>query len=451
MQDLSMYDLPRHDLPQCDLGPQYDLDEVIDALATRFTAAFPATTPTHRTIGREAEYPVVKATGEWADARRLLEQLRANYGLTPHYDSGNARLIVGVDGADYKYALEVGVGTIELNTRPCQTLFEVEAIMVEAVLPVVRLAARYGWRVLGYGIQPVTPPSLSIMAPKQRYQSLYRAMGAAWLWYTVTASDQCHIAIGRDELVPLLNFGNLMAPVIIALCANSPIHSGRMSRFCSSREGRMAEIHANEHRHGMPARPYTSIADYIRTVSQSTYLIARAGGDVIPSSRPFTDYLREHGPDFPAFLFHEHYIWNSARLRSNYGTIEIRPACQQPWPEQMAAMSLSVGLIEAASAIADYIRNVLGDDYWSIMRTYHQQTIRFGLAAPQPAPHFLETIVELATTGLQQRGHGEETFMTPLHNRLYRRLNPAQRNRRIFDLEGVTGLLHYASIDPGAV
>jgi len=428
-----------------------DLDETIEALANQFTNAFPAETPQQRTIGREAEYPVVKATGEAADARRLLEQLRATAGLIAHYDSGNERLIVGVDAADYKYALEVGVGTIELNTRPCHTLFEIEAIMVEALLPVARLAAQVNWRVLGYGVQPVTPPTLAIMAPKQRYQSLYRAMGAEWLWYTVTASDQCHIAIGRPELVSMLNFGNLMAPVLIALCANSPIYSGRLSRFCSGREGRMAEIHANEYRHGMPARPYTSMVDYVRTVAQATYLIARTGSEVIPISRPFTDYLREHGPDFAAFLFHEHYIWNSARVRSAYGTIEIRPACQQPWPEQMAAMSLSVGLIEAATEIDAYIQGVLGGNYWSIMRTYHQQAIRFGLAAPQPAPRFLETIVELATIGLQQRGHGEERFMAPLVNRLDRRLNPAQRVRRIFDLDGMAGLLTHASIYPGAV
>ena len=101
----------------------------------------------------------------------------------------------------------------------------------------------------------------------------------------------------------------------------------------------------------MPLRPFTSIADYVHTMAQSTYLIVRADNEIIPSSRPFTDYLREHGPDFDAFLFHEHYIWNSARLRTAYGTIEIRPACQQPWPEHMAAMALSVGLIEAAAPI----------------------------------------------------------------------------------------------------
>ncbi|MEZ4862121.1 MAG: glutamate-cysteine ligase family protein [Caldilineaceae bacterium] len=429
----------------------YDLDEAIAALADRFVAGFPAAIPTQRTVGREAEYPVVKATGEAADVRRVLEDLRQRVGLEAHYDSGNPHLIVGLDGEAYSYALEVGVGTVEINSRPCRTLFAVERAMREALRLVVQGAARYGWRVLGYGIQPLSPPTLQIMAPKQRYQSLYRAMANEWLWYTVTASDQCHVAIGQPELVQMLNVGNMMAPVLIALCGNSPVYGGKLSPFCSAREGRMAQIHANEYRHGMPEHPYTSIADYVRTVAQSTYLIVRAGGEIIPSSRPFTEYLREHGPDYPAFLFHEHYIWNSARLRTAYGTLEIRPACQQPGNEQMAAMALAVGLMEAAPAIDGYIQNVLGERYWSILRTYHQQVTRVGLTAPQPAPDFLPTMVDFATQGLARRGHGEEVLLTPIENRLLRRQNPGQRARQVYDLDGMAGLLDYATIRPTTI
>ena len=429
----------------------YDLDEAIESLAAQFIAKFPAERPALRTIGREAEYPVVTVSGEAANVPRLLEELRAAGNLAAHYDSGQARLIVGVDGSDFNYALEVGIGTIEINSRPCNTLFEIEAIMNQAVQQVVHLAVRHDWRVLGYGIQPVSPPTLKIMSPKQRYQSLYRAMGPNWLWYTVTASDQCQMAIAQDELVQILNVGNLMAPVLIALCANSPVYAGRPSPFGSAREGRMAEIHANEYRHGMPAQPYTSIADYVRRVSQATYLIVQEGGAIIPSRHPFSEYLRTHGPDFAAFLFHEHYIWNSARLRTTYGTVEIRPACQQPWGEQMAAMALTVGLIEAVDPIERYIQTGLGEDYWSIMRTYHQQAIRFGLAAPQPLPNFLPTMVELAQDGLLRRGQGEERLLAPIYNRLARRQNPAQRARQVFEVDGMAGLLSYATIHPAVL
>jgi gamma-glutamylcysteine synthetase len=426
------------------------IDQTIEALATQFIEHFPAATPCLRTIGREAEFPVVTANGEAADVRRLWDALLKDGGLREHYDSGTPNLIVGLDGDDYSYELEVGVGTIEIVTRPCTNLSEVQTLMEQAVRRLVRAAGRWGWQVLGYGIQPVTPASLALMAPKQRYLSLYRAMGAEWLWYTVTASDQCHVAVGRPELVQMLNFGNLMAPVLIALCANSPVYNRKVSPYCSGREGEMVLIDAHEYRHGMPAHPYTSIADYIRTISQATYLIVRADNEVIPSSHPFSDYLDEHGPDFAAFLFHEHYLWNSARLRSTYGTLEVRPACQQPWPEQMAGMALTVGLVEAMPAVMGYIEETLGNGYWERMRLYHQQAISHGLAAPQPAPNFLDRVAHFAEEGLQRRGQGEEHFLQPIRNRLYRRQNPAQRVRSIFQIDGLPGLLAYTAIQPAA-
>ena len=135
-----------------------------------------------RTVGREAEFPIVGQRGEAVDARRLWNVLLETDDLTPEYGTGapgHAPFIVGLGGADYSYALEVGLGTIEISTRPCRTLLEIEMLMRAAVGRLVRAAGRFGWRVLGYGIQPVSPPTIGLMSPKQRYLSLYRAMGAS--------------------------------------------------------------------------------------------------------------------------------------------------------------------------------------------------------------------------------------------------------------------------------
>ena len=427
------------------------LEATYAELADRFVADFPASVAYPRTIGRELEFPVVNATGQAGDVRRVLARLAAEGDLQVHTDPGAQNMVVALDGSDYNYELEVGVGTVEVVTRPCHSLQEMERIVRTAVDRLVRAAATFGWQLLGYGIQPVTPPTLPLMAPKQRYNSLYRVMGAEWLWYTVTASDQCHVAIARDEVIPLLNFGNLMTPVLIALCANSPIYTGKLSPFCSGREGEMALIHAQEFRHGMPARPFVDAKDFVRSTAQATHLIHRVQNMVIPQSRPFAAYLQEHGADYDAFLFHEHYIWNSARVRPTYGTIELRPACQQPWPEQMAAMALGVGLIEAATAINDYVQTTLGRDYWSILRTYHKQVIVHGLAAPQPAPAFLQQVVLLAEQGLRSRGQAEEAFLRPIFDRIYRRQNPAQRVHQAFQVDGLAGLLRQTAIRPELV
>ena len=58
-----------------------------------------------------------------------------------------------------------------------------------------------------------------------------------------------------------------------------------------------------------------------------------------------------HSPGcFDAFLLHDHYIWHSARLRTAYATVELRPACQQPPHELMAAATLYLGLVEGHEA-----------------------------------------------------------------------------------------------------
>lgn len=431
-----------------ELGPVYA------ALAEQFAARFAERVGQPRTVGREAEYPLVTETGEAGDLRRLWELLLQGGDLEPLMGPGpvgQGEMIVGLRGKEYRYEIEVGVGTVEINTRPCATLFEVEEIGEAAVSRLARAAARRGWRVLGYGIQPRTGPALRIMAPKQRYQSLYRAMGAEWLWYTVTASDQVQVAVGRDEMVRMLNFGSAIAPALIALCANSPVYGGRLSPFCSGREGHMAQIYAQEHRHGMLARPMRDMADFVESVSQATYLIVKSGGEIAPSSEPFAEYLRREGADFEAFLFHEHYMWNSARLRAAYGTLELRPACQQPWGEQLAAAALGLGLVEAAEAAQAYMEGTLGEGYWDALQEYHRQAIRYGLAAAQPAPGFLRRLVELAEEGLAGRGQGEERFLAPIHRRMERRMNPAQRARAVFQSDGLAGLVAHTTVRPAPV
>ena len=58
-----------------------------------------------------------------------------------------------------------------------------------------------------------------------------------------------------------------------------------------------------------------------------------------------------YGFDWESFTVHDHYIWNSARPRTEQRTVEMRPACQQPWEEHMVVAALSLGLVEASQEI----------------------------------------------------------------------------------------------------
>ena len=107
-------------------GEPSELDQVLEPiyqrLAARFAASFAQEPAGARTVGREAEFPIVGQRGEAVDARRLWNVLLETDDLTPEYGTGSpghAPFIVGLGGADYNYALEVGLGTIEISTRPC--------------------------------------------------------------------------------------------------------------------------------------------------------------------------------------------------------------------------------------------------------------------------------------------------------------------------------------------
>ena len=481
------------------------LHNAYESLAAAFTAHFPPQLPGPRTIGREAEFPVVDQAGRAADIAQLwplllhsAESAETNERSSPtshsaslsplkvKRDGVNTDLIVGLDGAAYGYALEVGKGTIELNVGPCATLFELENLFRTALERLVRAAAQLGWRVLGYGVQPLSPPTRALLSPKQRYHALADIMGADWIWYTVTASDQAHVDISRDEAVALLNFGNLIAPVVVALCANSPVVAGALTRDCSAREGRMIDAPYGR-RHGMIARPYADLTDFVATLSRMTSLLRRRGERLLPDGRPFADVLRadyrmdsdewivDHDETgrrppvtdhcFSAFLLHDHYIWHNARLRTAYATVELRPACQQPPHEPMAAAALYLGLVEGHRQITQYVQSALSplpsplsplpsgpptplSACWPRMKQYHRQAVRAGLAAPEPVPRFLAEILALAQIALARRGFGEERLLTPLWQRLEQKENPAQQARRIFAEQGVERLIERSAIHP---
>jgi gamma-glutamylcysteine synthetase len=80
---------------------------------------------------------------------------------------------------------------VEVITGPCAGLFELQAAHEAAMQRLLQAAAGLDYRVLGYGIQPLTPPTLDLISPKQRYLLLNQVMAGAWLWFTVTASDRC--------------------------------------------------------------------------------------------------------------------------------------------------------------------------------------------------------------------------------------------------------------------
>jgi gamma-glutamylcysteine synthetase len=420
--------------------------QAVADLAARFAAGFDKELRGPRTVGREAEYPVVTQDGFLADVRELLPDLMAAGDLAVTRDASGQ--VVSLDGNGLTFVLEVGLGTLELITGPCPDLHALNAAHDGGLARLVSAASAHDWRVLGLGIQPRTPRSTEIMTPKDRYGVLHEVIGDGWLWFCLTASDQIHVDVSRDEAIAANDLANLLAGVTIALCANSSVHGDSGPGWCSTREAGMGEIGAGQFRHGMPGGPAVTFEGHVGSLLALPYLMHKIDGRPVPVGVPFDAWLAEHGVHYDAFLLHEHYVWHSARPRSRQGTVELRAACQQPPDSPHVAAALHLGLIEAHRELAGWVASLFGLESWPILRAWHGQVLRLGLAAEQPAPGFLLGVLSRCKAALDARELGEGALLDPLFLRLERGENPAQEATRLLAEGGLPTLLAARSFQP---
>ncbi|MDR7482109.1 MAG: glutamate-cysteine ligase family protein [Armatimonadota bacterium] len=420
------------------------LQAVVEALAARLWQRFPPQVRGLRRVGREAEFPVVWPDGRAGEVARLWDGLRADAGARVRYDDPDRRTIIErVDIGDVGYEVEVGRATVEVVLPPADDLHGLAAASAVAVGRLARVAAAERLRILGYGIQPRARARPGLITPKRRYAAFHRSVGRPWLPFTTTASDQVHVDVGRDELIEVTNVMNLLSGAIIALTANSSVYAGQVGRFCSGREGLLRVL---GDRHGMPPRPFADLEDYVWFVCQQPCAVLRRGHDYVAYGRPLAAYVGARGPDLDAFLWHEHYLWYSARPRAQHATVEVRPACQQPPDDPLAAAALALALVEgwreARALVADALgTDARGPDAWQAMAAYRQAAIRDGIRAAEPAPRFLARLLDVAEAALRRRGRGEERLLAGLRRRGERRRLPADDAAAAFRRGGAAALV----------
>ncbi|MDH4113133.1 MAG: glutamate-cysteine ligase family protein [Actinomycetota bacterium] len=421
------------------------LDAGYEELASRFADSYPARRPRH-TVGRECEFPLVDAAGRAGDHALLWPALAG--GRTVLRDPGidGRGFEIGVEASRWFAVAEVGRGTVEIGVGPRRSLVELSADLDEALEFVGGSVSHTGQRLLGLGIQPRTPPSWTLMTPKVRYEALARRI-PGWLRWGVTASDQVHVRLGRREIVTAMNAINACSGALIALCSNSSVYGGRPGAACG-REALGAGVTGESFRNGAVPRRFSDLEDYVRWTAGLRCLILPDGrGGFLRPRGTYEDRLRRSGVNWNEYLFHEHYCWPSARPRARLGTLEIRPACQQPGGS-FAAAALAVGLVERADAVMGFIEDALGASSWRRLLTYRRLAIRHGPAAPEPAVGFLSGLVDLAARGLDDRGLGEGPMLDEIRERLTRRRGPADEAMAIYRGGGVDALVAARTLPP---
>lgn len=449
--------------------------QAVDRLARWMEGRFPEELPDprRRSLERVAEYPLVLPNGWPVPVHRLWPVLqKADPSLEVESEG---ETLLALRGPGFSFRAAVGWGMVQVVTGPCADLHALRQAHEAAMARLLAAADTLNVAVLGYGVQPMTPGHPGLLTRRALWQAPLDALGAPWLNLTLTASDQLRVAVRRGELLERLNLGNMVAPAVIALCGHSPIYTMVDSYRCAGRDRLMRAIHPEHERFGFPSRPYASLADRITRVGQMPRLItldAQSGqfvGTDPENPQSFLDFVdaspevQQSAADLVgAYLLHEGQTWPSARADAVAGVLSLGAACQQPWPDHMAACALNLGVIEAGMALHDFYFTAVDPpraprvrpgvrqppdpdrvawDAWPVFVPFYGQAVDKGLLAREPFTGLLEATLRHAEDALRARGLGEEGYLAPLWARLAARENPAQQLRRVFHREGVAGLL----------
>jgi len=194
-----------------------------------------------RFIGTESEKLVIDlASGEaasYAQIVRLLESLAAtNAGWQPIREGDH---LLGLLGPQSSITLEPG-GQLELSGRLCRDVHCCASEFLSHVQEIVSAGRQVGIGFLGLGVHPHSRLDQIETLPKARYgiMTAYMPrvgdMGLRMMHQT--AGTQLNLDFTSEtDCLQKLRLGQLLAPVLYALFANSPLLEGKPSGFLSTR------------------------------------------------------------------------------------------------------------------------------------------------------------------------------------------------------------------------
>ena len=260
----------------------------------------------------------------------------------------------------------------------------------------------------------------------------------------IAAASQVQIDVNKDELIRTINTFNRIEPLKALLFANSAFDG--LPELAISRDyfWKYSSQGYNKHNVDMFDADLSSVDEYIEYVKgQSIYCGEHEGKYVHFRPIPLREYVAlpevtgryyEDGgwhelsfrPDVTDIEYHRTFKFVDLTFG---GTIEYRSGCEQPISEVFSLSAFHAGLAEKTGDLYDIIYS---DDV--IYRHGYSPNELREIFTHRELPQFadrkalsalLYRILDLAASGLAERGLGEEHFLRPLYYRAEHLTNPA--------------------------
>jgi glutamate--cysteine ligase len=368
---------------------------------------------------------------------RILREMIERYGWEPEEQDGN---IIALSRASTQITLEPG-GQVELSGEPCESIHCTYAEFNQHIRELLEVCEPLGIVFLGLGMQPVSRVDQIEWVPKKRYRIMgpymptVGTLGQRMMKQTATVQTNIDFLDEKDAMMKFRT-GMGLAPVLIAMFANSPICDGQLNGYRSYREHIWTDT--DKSRQGLlkfAFAPEASFAHYVEyALDVPMYFIIRHHDYINMTGVTFRDYLKyghngeratiEDWADHLTTLFPE------TRIKRY---IEVRSVDSQP-PELMPALSALIKgafyEVDCLYAAWDLVKGWSWDERNEVYLDSHVNALatrfrRYTLL------DLAKDFLEIAAEGLRRQnvvndlGEDETIYLEPLKNLLSKGKCPA--------------------------
>ncbi|MDE1860239.1 MAG: hypothetical protein KGH72_00810 [Candidatus Micrarchaeota archaeon] len=421
-----------------------------------------------RKIGIELEFPLVRSDAErFGEAisadqmKRILRDISDNTGWEAT-DEGFA-LKPMRKGDPAHISAEAGICTVEVGLPPANSLGIANHLIAELTRPMIDSAKENRAFALGYGVQPLTPPSIVLISPLNRYQMMLKTRGRFYsvvqddsdIAYAINAAVHFHVsAKDQEDAVRVANILNGFSPEFLLLSANSRVTRGIDSGRADTRAMFYEDYLRERYGRGVPDR-FSGFGDYFdRLCSLPVELLRRNGyyvttidrmtlGQFLSTGSAHATMVGEGGSVALIHPIEEDVItvegtvrWE-ARPKGGTGSVELRTcSMQRSRSDIMALAAIVKGL---ASNIDKAEMTVLGRDI-DRTRLAKRQIANEGFGIDGARIRPVGEMLDIAREGLVSI-HEEVSFLKPAYERLYSSATPSEESLQVLNDRGMRAFI----------
>ena len=310
-----------------------------------------------------------------------------------------------------------------------------------------------GHTLTGLGINPNWDINNNIPVTSERYRMLLHHLES----YTKYRGDfhshpnfglfscasQVQLDVGHDQIPQVLNTFNRLEPLKSVLFANS--WWPETGQLCSRDDMWAKSLHGlNRHNVGEYEVDFLRLGDVVEYIkSMSIYSMERAGKYINFPPIPLREYFSRQfvtgeyfdgevyrpisfTPELEDLQFLRSFKFEDLTFR---GTVELRSVCEQPVRDVMTVAAFHAGLMERIEELDKLLREdrvIYGRGYSPIeLRAALNLAEWPGFINREALSDLLIHVLDLAKSGLEERGRDETHFLTPLYQRAETLISPA--------------------------